>query len=74
MILDQALQKWAVDGYRVENRSDFQALIAKGKTAGERFASFGFLSLWLGDRVRHLLLTVDQAGKLTSREVRFVLG
>jgi len=74
MTLDQALQRCAVDGYRVENRTDYQALIATGKTAGERLASFGLLSPWLGDRVKRLLLTVDEAGKLTSREVRVVLS
>jgi len=73
MILEQALQERTVEGYRVENRSDFQALIAKGKSAGERLASFRLVSLF-GGRVTRLLLTVDEAGNLTSREVRFVLG
>jgi hypothetical protein len=45
--LDRQLQQWGAQGWRIENRSDYQATIAKGKALNNTF---------------HLLLTIFTAG------------
>jgi hypothetical protein len=68
-ILDETLQLWAQAGWRIESRSDFQAQVASGKTAGERTASFGLAGFFLGPRVKRTLLTVDEYGDVHEQQV-----
>ena len=49
-ILDRTLQLWGAKGWRIENRSDFQATVAKGKEISHVlhfFLALFTLGIWL---------------------------
>lgn len=68
-VLDQELAARTAGGWRIENRSDFQATVARGKGAGRRTVGLGALGLLFGKRLEQVLLTVDEAGQVSEQQV-----
>ena len=79
-ILDRSLQLWGAKGYRIENRSEFQATISKGKeiqhvlhivltvlTAG--LWLFVYLPLWLLTGIKREMITVDEYGNVVEQKL-----
>jgi hypothetical protein len=78
--LDAALSRYGAKGWRIENRSDFQATIAKGKELSHllhlllTLITVGlWLVLWLvlgvAGGVHRRLVTVDVYGNVTELKV-----
>ena len=78
--LDSALSRSGAQGWRIENRSDFQATIAKGKnishllhliltvvTAG--IWLIPWLVLGTAGKVRRRLLSVDEFGNVVEQKI-----
>lgn len=79
-ILDRALQQYGAQGWRIENRSDFQATIAKGREISHTFHllltifTLGFwLVVWflvglLGGNKRRMI-TIDEYGNVVTQKL-----
>lgn len=78
--LDAALSRYGAAGWRIENRSDFQATIAKGKETSHLLHFFLsvftlgiWLILWLGlgivGGIRRRLISVDDYGNVVEQKV-----
>jgi len=77
--LDQTLEDWAVDGWRIENRSDFQATIAKGEPVNHllhalvTFLTVVWIIPWMvmamTGGVKRKMLSVDEYGDLLVLDV-----
>lgn len=77
--LDASLQRFGASGWRIENRSDYQATIAKGKDI--RHGLHLFLTIitgvwfivWIGvylrDRLQRRLVTVDEYGNVVEQKL-----
>ncbi len=79
-ILDSTLQVWGARGWRIENRSDFQATVAKGKEVSHLlhlFLTLITLGIWLifwlvlgvAGGVRRRLVTVDEFGNVVEQKL-----
>jgi hypothetical protein len=78
--LDRALQMHGAQGWRIENRSDFQATIAKGKETSHvlhlllTLVTVGlWLIPWLGlgvlGGVKRRMITIDEFGNLVDQKL-----
>lgn len=78
--LDTQLQRMAAGGWRIENRSDFQATIANGKKVNHllhffigiiTLSAWWFVWIFLGifGGVKRRLLTVDEFGSVVNQKV-----
>jgi hypothetical protein len=78
--LDAALQQAGARGWRIENRSDFQATIAHGKEVSHLlhfFLTLITLGIWLiawfglglFGGVKRQLLTVDEYGNVVAQKL-----
>ena len=79
-ILDRSLQLWGAKGWRIENRSDFQATLAKGKEVSHLLHLFLtlitlgiWLIFWLGlgvlGGVKRRMITVDEFGNVVEQKL-----
>jgi hypothetical protein len=79
-LLDSALQLWGARGFRIENRSDFQATVSKGKeirhvlhivlsflTAGMWL--FVYIPLWLLTGIRRRMVSIDEYGNTIEHKL-----
>jgi len=78
--LDRTLQLWGARGWRIENRSDFQATVAKGKEISHLLHLFLtlitvglWLILWLVlgvvGGVKRRMITVDEYGNVVEQRL-----
>lgn len=79
-ILDSSLQMHGAQGWRIENRSDFQATIAKGKEVSHILHLFLtiitlgiWLIFWLGlgvlGGVKRRMISVDDYGNIVEQKL-----
>lgn len=79
-ILDRTLQIWGAKGWRIENRSEFQATIAKGKDVNHLlhlFLALITVGIWLifwlilgvGGGVKRRMITVDEFGNVVEQKL-----
>jgi hypothetical protein len=79
-LLDAALHLWGARGFRIENRSDFQATVSKGKeikhvlhiilsilTAG--IWLLVYIPLWLLTGMRRRMVSVDEYGNTIEQKL-----
>jgi hypothetical protein len=79
-MLDSALHLWGAKGFRIENRSDFQATVSKGKeirhvlhivlsiiTAGVWLLVY--LPLWLLTGIRRRMVSIDEYGNTIEQKL-----
>jgi hypothetical protein len=79
-LLDSALHLFGAKGFRIENRSDFQATVSKGKETRHilhlvlSVLTFGvwlpiWAVLWLGMGMRRRLVSVDEYGNTVEQKL-----
>lgn len=79
-MLDRTLQQYGASGWRIENRSDYQATIAKGKQTSHGlhlFLSIITLGLWLipwlglgmVGGVKRRMITIDGFGNTVEQKL-----
>jgi len=79
-VLDSALQRYGAGGWRIENRSDYQATVAKGKEVSHLlhfFLTLFTLGLWLilwlvlgvAGGVKRRMITVDEYGNVLEQKL-----
>jgi hypothetical protein len=79
-LLDSALHLYGAKGFRIENRSDFQATVSNGKevrhvlhivlciiTAG--LWLFVYLPVWLLTGIRRRMVSVDEYGNTIEQKL-----
>jgi hypothetical protein len=79
-LLDSALHLWGARGFRIENRSDFQATVSKGKeirhvlhivlsflTGGMWL--FVYIPLWLLTGIRRRMVSIDEYGNTIEHKL-----
>lgn len=79
-LLDDTVQKWAANGWRVEQRDGYQATLVKGKrvnhilhllltiiTAG--VWAIVWIALAIAGGQRHQVVSIDPSGKLVATKV-----
>jgi hypothetical protein len=79
-MLDSALHLWRAKGFRIENRSDFQATVSKGKEIRHvlhivlSILSAGlwlivYIPLWLVTGIRRRMVSVDEYGNTIEQKL-----
>lgn len=79
-MLDSALNLYGAKGFRIENRSDFQATVSKGKETRHvlhivlTLITFGFwlivyIPLWLLTGIRRRMVSVDDYGNTIEQKL-----